>query len=91
MYFLAKFGGYSSCGNRDVNSDMNFYMNTPEKAELTASIRRVERLSKSGIPIYNLAVLEKSRRGKTRRTQAAVKRYAFYANANKQLQSFMLY
>ena len=34
------------------------YMNTSEKAELTASIRHIERFSKSGLLIYNSEVAD---------------------------------
>ena len=54
MYLLAKFGVHRSNGN--VNSCMNFYMHTSEKANLTSSIHHIERFSKSGIPIYNSEV-----------------------------------
>ena len=40
--------------NGDINSYINSYMDTLEKAELTASIQHIVRFLKSGIPIYNL-------------------------------------
>ena len=52
MYLLAKFGGHRSYRNGDINS----YMDTLEKAELTTSIRHNARILKSGIPIYNSEV-----------------------------------
>ena len=55
MYLLAKFGDHKSYRNGDVNS-FNFYMDTLEKAELTASIRCIGRFIKSGRPIYNSEV-----------------------------------
>lgn len=52
----AKFGGHRFYGNRLIhlfNSDMNYYINTSEKAELNTSIRHNERFSKSKILFYN--------------------------------------
>ena len=54
-------------------------MNTSEKAEPTASIRHIEKFSKSGIPIYNSEVLEKM----GSRIQAIAKSCALPANAVK--------
>ena len=51
MHLLAKIRGNRSYGNGDINSYINSYMNILEKAKLTASIRHVERFSKSGLPI----------------------------------------
>lgn len=62
MYLLAKFG-YTSYGNGKINFYINAYMNTSEKAEPTASIRHIEKLSKLGIPIYNSKVPEKMGNG----------------------------
>ena len=56
MYLLAKFGVHRSNGNEDINSCMNFYMHTSEKADLTSPIHHIERFSKSAIPIYNFEV-----------------------------------
>ena len=53
MYLLTNFGGHRSYGNGNINSYINFYTNTLDKAEPTASIRQTERFFKSGIPIYN--------------------------------------
>ena len=60
-------------------------MSTSEKAKLTASIRYIERFSKSGIPIYNSEVPDEAGRKtrRRRRTQAIEKRYAFQVNAIK--------
>ena len=66
MYLLAKLGGHSSYGNGDINSYINSFMNTLEKAELTTSIRHIERFLKSGISIYNSEVPDAAVR-KTRR------------------------
>ena len=52
MYLLAKFSARRSYRNGDINS----YIITLEKAELTASIRCVAKFSKQGIPIYNSEV-----------------------------------
>ena len=38
MYLLAKSGGHESYGNGDINSYINFYMNTLEAVEFNASI-----------------------------------------------------
>ena len=82
MYLLAKFGGQSSYRNGDINSYIIFYIDTLEKAELTASIRHIVILLKSGIPIYNSEVPDTAGRKTTRRrTQAIVKRFSIYANA----------
>ena len=51
-------------------------MNTLEKAEIIASIRHIERLSKSRILIYNLEVPERMGRW----IQAIAKRYALQTN-----------
>ena len=56
MYLLAKFGSHRSYGNGDINSYINSCLNTLEKAELTASVRHIERSTKLGIPIYNSEV-----------------------------------
>ena len=37
MYLLAKFDGKKPYGNEDINSFINSYMNTSQKAELTAT------------------------------------------------------
>ena len=83
MYLLVKFGGRRSYGNGDIN----FYMNTLEKAELTALERHVERFPKLGIPIYNSEVAgtagKKMGRRRRRRTNALSKGYGFHANAMK--------
>ena len=42
-------------------------MNTSEKAEPIASIRNIERFSKSGIPIYNFEVLDTAGRKKKKK------------------------
>ena len=47
-------------------------MNTLEKAELTASVRRIERFSKSGIPIRNFKVLGTAGRKSRRRRKQAI-------------------
>ena len=53
---LAKFGGHKSYRNGDINSHINFYMDTLEKTELTASILHIARLLKPGKPIYDSRV-----------------------------------
>ena len=89
MYLLVKFGGRRSCGNGDIDSYINSYMYTSEKAELTASIHHLQRFSKSGIPIYISEVPETAGRKITTTTTTTMltiphviaKRYAFHANA----------
>ena len=84
MYLLAKFNGHRSCRNRDINSYINFYIDTLEKAELTANISDIARFLQSGILIYIPRVLDtagRRSRGRRKRTQAIVKRFTFYANA----------
>ena len=56
-------------------------MDTLEKAKLTASMRHIARLLKSGIPIYNSTVPDmagRKARRRSSRTYAIVKRYGFY-------------
>ena len=50
MYLFAKSGGIGSCKNEDINSYNNSFVDTFEKAELTASIRHAVRFLKLGIP-----------------------------------------
>ena len=65
-----------------MNYYFNSYMDSLEKAELTASIRHIAKFLKSGIPIYNSEVPDMAgRKTRRRRTQAIAKRYAFHANA----------
>ena len=78
MYLPAEFGGHKSYGNGAINSYMNSYMNTSAKAKLTASLRHIERFSKSGKPIYNSEVLETA--GRKKRPQTAANRYVSLAN-----------
>ena len=63
-------------------------MVTLEKAELTTSIRRIARFSKSGMPIYNSVVPDaagRKPRRRRRRTQTITKRHAFHANVEKKM------
>ena len=76
-----KFIGHKSYGNGDINSYITSYINIAQKAELAASIRGTDRFSKSGIPIFNSEVPDKTGRKATRRAKVIVKRYVFYANA----------
>ena len=86
MYLLAKFGGHRS----DKNVDINSYMDTLEKAELTVLIRHIVRLVKSGIPIYNSEVLDTAdRKARRRRTRAVAKRFAFHTNAINTTQQYI--
>ena len=59
-------------------------MNILEKAELTTSVRHIERFSKSGIPIYNSEIpdtaVRKPRRRRRIRIQVIAKCYSFYVN-----------
>ena len=50
-----------------------------KKTELTASIRYTEKLSKSGMPIYNSNVLDTVERKTITRTQAIAKCYVYNA------------
>ena len=52
MCILVKFGDHRSYRNGDIN----YYMDTMEKAELTASIRHIAIFLKSRVPIYNFEV-----------------------------------
>ena len=86
MYLLAKFGGHRS----DKNVDINSYMDTLEKVELTVLIRHIARLVKSGIPIYNSEVLDTAdRKARRRRTWAVAKRFAFHTNAINTTQQYI--
>ena len=80
MYLLAKFGDHRSYGNGDINSYIKSYIDTWEKAELTASIRQIARFLKSGIPIYNSEVPDTAGR-KIIRIQTIAKCFTFYGNA----------
>ena len=51
MYLLAKFGGHKSYQNGDINSYISSYMNTSEKAKLTASVHHIARYLKPRILI----------------------------------------
>ena len=42
MYLLANFGGQRSYGNGNINSYINPFMNSSEKAEISPSIRHIE-------------------------------------------------
>ena len=53
MYLLTKYDGHSSYGNGDISSYISSYMMTSEKDEVIASVRQIERFSKSGILIHN--------------------------------------
>ena len=81
MYLYAKFGDHRSYRNGHINSFINSYIDTLEKAELTALIHHIGRFLKSGIPIYNSAVLDtagrktRRRRGRRRRTWQSVKSF----------------
>ena len=89
MYLLVKCGSYMSYGNGEMNSYVSSYMNTLEKGELIASVPHFDRSSKSGIPVYNSGVPDRTAR-KTRRknTQATVKRYGFPANTTNNYSGF---
>ena len=69
MYLFCKFDGYWSYRNRDINSYINSYMDTLEKAELIASVCHVARFLKSGVPIYNSEVLDTAGRKTRRRSE----------------------
>ena len=72
--------GLWNFGNGCINFYINSYIITSEKAELTASIRHIERFLKSEIPIYNSQVPDTAAT-KTRRTQTIAKRYLLHWNA----------
>ena len=86
MCLIAKSGGFRSHGNEDINSYVNSYTNTSEKAEPTASTRFIKRFSKPGIPTYNSEVADTAGRKRittTTKTQTIAMRYAFHVNAIK--------
>ena len=80
MYLLANLGNHRSYGYKNINSYVNSYMNNLNKADLTSSIRHIERFSNSEIPIYNSKVPEKMNR-----IQAVAKCYAYETNATRSL------
>ena len=69
MYLFCKVDGYWSYRNIDINSYINSYMDTLEKAELIASVCHVARFLKSGVPIYNSEVLDTAGRKTRRRSE----------------------
>ena len=87
MYLLHKFGGHRFYGNEDTYSHINFYMNSSEKAELTASVRHIEGFTKSGILYYD-SENPGTANWKTRiRTLAIANRYALYKKATNQVKT----
>ena len=86
MHLLTKFGDHMSYSNEDINSYINSYVNTAEKAEIIAMVRHIERFSKSGISIYNSEVPDTADRKTTTKTITAstiAKRYVFHTNAKR--------
>ena len=85
MYLLAKLGGHSSYGNGDINSYISSYMDALEKAELSTSVRHIERFLNQEyqftVPKSWMRLSEKQAEGEIEK-QAVAKRYAFHANAN---------
>ena len=83
MYLLAKFGDHKSYRNGDVSS-FNFYMDTLEKAELTASIRCIGRFIKSGRPIYNSEVPDTAgKKNKKKKSTGKCKAFCVLRKRNK--------
>ena len=68
-----------------INSHIKPYMNTLERAELTALIRHVAKFLISGIPIFNSEVRDTAgRKTIRRRTPAIANSLAFHANAKSE-------
>ena len=67
MSLLAKFGGHRFYENGKINFDIIPYVNAWEKAELIASILRIETFSKSRISLYNPEVLDMDGRKKKKK------------------------
>ena len=69
---------------RLVSLRLHVFCENLAKSDLTASVRHIEKLAKSGIPIYDSEASDtagrKARRGR-RRKQAIAKRYAYHTNA----------
>ena len=87
MSLLAKFGGHRFYENGKINFDIIPYVNAWEKAELIASILRIETFSKSRISIYNPEVLDMDGRKKRRKTQAIPKLYECKRNKKKKTEN----
>ena len=82
MYLLFKIGDQRSYRNGDINFNINSYMDTLEKDELTTSTHVIGKFLKSGIPNYDSEVSYLAGKNTRRRiTQATVKRSAFHKNA----------
>ena len=81
MYLLAKSGSHRSYGNGDTNCYINSYINSSEKVKLTWSIHHIERLSKSGITIYNAKVSDMAGRKTNRRGSQTIAKH--YQGAHK--------
>ena len=90
MYLLAWFGDHRSYRSVDMYSYINSYMDNLEKAKLTASIRQIVILLKSGIPIFNAKVPDKSGKKTRRRTQAIANRYGYHTNAKSTCQMLLI-
>ena len=87
MYLLAKCSVHRSFGNLDINSYINSYLNTFEKAEVTTSVHLTQRFSKSWMLIYSSVVQDITDRktATAARTQAIEKHYTFLANKTSQI------
>ena len=58
MYLFAKFGSHRFYWNGDINFYISSDMKTSEETKLNASIRHIENLLNSEIPIYNSTALD---------------------------------
>ena len=67
MNLLAKSDDHRSYRNEDIKSHINSYIDTLEKAELTALIRHIARFSKSETPVYKSEVPDTAGRKMRRR------------------------
>ena len=83
MYLLNKLGGHRYYRNEDSNSKIYPYIDTLEKAKLTALIHYIARFLKSGKPIRDAKVQDTagSKMRRIRRTQTIAKRFACHTNA----------
>ena len=75
----------------NINSYMISYMDTLEKAEVTALIHHIARFLKSGIPINNSKVPDKVDRKTRRRTQTIAKCFAFHECNDYIVLQFFIY
>ena len=82
MFLLVKPRDHKFQRNGDINSYINSYMETLEKAELTTSICHIGRFLKSGIPIYNSKVPDMANRKTAEEEQEQRQLHSIMFHAN---------